>query len=240
MPTIPQFPAFPGITFPVTKTLTVATSRGQAKNGRRFAQPSWPYPLYSFEIDISLLRSASAYQEFQTFEGFWKRVMTTPGQLFIWVNHDDGTAVDQLIGTGDGTRTLWQAMRTLGGFVEPVTAVLQNDEAVTSIEDAGLVADSVTQTFDDGTVPSAVTQIVDYGGLTLTHFFVNGAEVDVTIFAGGALRFTDPPPLGSAITWSGIYGWLCQPDEDTAELEEFMSGLYSVSKFTFTTARPNA
>lgn len=165
--------------------------------------------------------------------------MTTPGQLFIWVDPDDGTVTNQFIGTGDGSRTLWQAMRTMGGFIEPVTAVLTNDPMITSFFDDGLVSDSVGTTVDDGLVSDAVGTTIDDGVLSDTHFYVNGAEADVTIFAGGSLAFTSAPANGAAITWSGTFGWNCQFDDDTCDLENFMYQLYDLQKLTFTTARPS-
>lgn len=240
MVTVPTFPTFPGLTYPVKRTPEVATTRLAAQNGRRYAEPKWPYPLYHYEIDISVLRAASAYLEFQTFLGFWNQLMTTPGQLFIWVDPDDGTVTNQFIGTGDGSTTQFQAMRTMGGFIEPVTAILQNDETVGGTVDNGLVTSGVTITTDNGTLPGAPSTFVDYGGITQTHFYVNGTEVSATIFAGGSLVFQSPPANGASITWTGIYGWLCQPDEDTAEMNLFMNDLYELPKFNFTTARPNA
>lgn len=238
MTSIPVFPSFPGITYPVKRTPEVATTRISLHSGRRYAEPKWPYPIYHYEVDISVLRSSAAYSEFQTFLGFWNQVMTTPGQLFIWIDPDDGSVTNQYLGTGDGVTTSWQALRSLGGFVEPVTAVLPNPDVVTGIEDDGNVTDSVTQTIDDGTVTGSVTATFDYGGITLTHFYVNGVEVDVTIFNGGALQFTVAPPNGASITWTGTYGWLCQFDNDTADLENFMYQLYSLQTLSFTTARP--
>lgn len=198
----------------------------------------WPYPLYHYEVDVSVLRASASFSEFQTFLGFWNQVMTTPGQLFIWVDPDDGTVTNQFIGTGDGSRTTWQAMRTMGGFIEPITAVLQNDEPIASTLDCGTVTGSVTQTIDNGTLPGSTSSTTDNGGLTLTHFYVNGVEVDVTIFNGGILQFTNAPPNGASITWSGIFGWLSQFDDDTCDIENFMYQLYDLQKLTFTTARP--
>src|SRR6185437_15140286 len=237
--TIPQFPTLPGLTYPVKRSPLVQTVRLAAQSGRRFAQPLWPYPLYQYEIDISVLRSSAAYSEFQNFLGFWNTVMTTPGQLFIWVDPDDGTVSNQYIGTGDGSRTQWQAMRTMGGFIEPVTAVLQNNEPIASIFDCGTLPGSTSSTTDNGTLPGATSSTVDNGGITLTHFYVNGTEVDVTIFNGGSLVFTNPPANGSTITWTGIYGWLCQFDDDSTEIDLFMYQLYQLQKLSFTTARPN-
>jgi len=239
MPDFPMFPSLPGLV-QTKRTSSVQTTRLQSRTGRRFAQPVWPYPLYQYEVDLAFLRGNSTYQEWQTFQGFWNTVMTTPGQLFVFVDKDDCTVTNQLIGIGDGVRNIWQAMRSVGGFFEPVTAVLTNVDDAGTIVDCGLVTDSVTVVDDAGSVADPVDLIDDDGGISLTHFYVDGVEVDVTVFASGSLQFASPPSEGATISWDGKFGWLCQFDEDDAEFDRDLPNIYEVQQLTFTTARPNA
>lgn len=236
---VPTFPSFPGITFPMRRTPWLATTRLRAWNGRQFQSPNWLYPLYKIELDISVLRASGAFNEMQSLLGFWNQVMTTPGGLFQFTIPDDNTVTSQLIGVGDGVTTLFQGMRTLGGFTEPVTAVAYQPDTPTSTVDCGLVTASVTSTLDMGTLPGSTSSTTDNGLISLTHYFVNGVSVNATILPGGALLFTVPPANGASITWTGIYNWLCQFDEDTYDLDLFMYQLYELGKITFTTARPS-
>ena len=236
--TIPTFPALVGITYPRKRTPWVDTTRMRAWSGRPFNQPKWAYPLYKYEIPVSLLRlGATTPQDFQQWVGFWNGVMTTPGQLFLYDDPDDDTATNQLLGDGDGVTTQFQALRTFGGFVEPVLSVDVEQGIIDKIYDYGFITNSVDVTYNYGFITDPVDLIFDYGFVTPPLLFVNGLPVGCTVLAGGIIQADVPPAGGATVSWTGKFHWLCNFDEDTVELSNFMYQLYEMKKITFVTAR---
>src|SRR5579872_5568731 len=117
---IPVFPTLPGIEYPVKRSPLASTLRQKAISGRETFQPRWNSPLYRYEVSFALLRAAQAFAEWQCLQGFWNEVMFAPGGVFQFNDPNDNAIADQPIGTGDGSTTAFQLVRTLGGFTEPV------------------------------------------------------------------------------------------------------------------------
>lgn len=119
--TIPTFPTFPGLTFPITRTPIWQTIKQQSVAGLtpRFAQ--WSYPRWRYEVSLEVLRTHSSYTELQSLVGFINSLAGAAG-TFQYADPYDGAATDQNFGTGTGTATAFQLVRTLGGFTEPVYA----------------------------------------------------------------------------------------------------------------------
>lgn len=121
--TFPTLPQTPSMIFPVKRSPEVQGIDLQAWSGRRAWLPSWPWPIYHYDIGFSALHAdnvGARALEFQTLLGFWNVVMTTPGRYFQFNDPDDNAVTDQGIGIGDGVQTVFQLVRALGGFIEPV------------------------------------------------------------------------------------------------------------------------
>jgi len=80
-----------------------------------------------------------------------------------------------------------------------------------------------------------------YGGPYIT---AGGTLVDPSAYsvsapggasAGGIVTFNSAPAASAALVWTGNYYWLANWDEDKIALSEFMSGLWSAKKLSFTT-----
>lgn len=119
--TIQTFPTLRNnMSYPVTRTSMVDTTRVAAWSGRRSAIPHWSYPIYKFNINFQYLANSTTYTDWPTLQGFWNTVMTSPGQYFFFNFREDNTATANLFGTGNASTTTFQLARTLGSFTEPV------------------------------------------------------------------------------------------------------------------------
>lgn len=74
--------------------------------------------------------------------------------------------------------------------------------------------------------------------------YINGtATTAFTISNVGVVTFNSPPANGAALTWSGVYYWLCRFDEDTSAFSNFgtstdgASHIYEMKKLSFTTVK---
>ena len=58
---------------------------------------------------------------------------------------------------------------------------------------------------------------------------------DYTIGATGIVTFATPPVFGAALTWTGVFSWVCYFDDDTVDFSKFMDGMWEAKKLAFTT-----
>lgn len=114
---------FPTLTqsvgFPVKRMPEWDTVKADALSGKRTRTSNRSYPIYRYELVFKVLRTAAAYLEWQTLQGFINQQLGGAG-LWLYDDVNDDTAAAQTFGTGDGASTAFQLVRTLGGFGEPV------------------------------------------------------------------------------------------------------------------------
>ena len=131
------FPALPGLGWSVSKTPRFATRVQRAVSGRELRVLDQPNPLWSWTLTYALLRDkndtrapsgpGAGYDELRTLMGFFlqQQGAFTP---FLYDDPTDDQVTAQAIGTGNGSATIFQLVRSLGaslpggGFAEPVTA----------------------------------------------------------------------------------------------------------------------
>lgn len=118
------FPTLSGIVYPVKRSPIWSTASQVTIAGRRTTQQFYTYPRYRYEVAFSFLRTATANKEWQTLLAFINRMGGAAG-LFGFTDPDDSTVTDQVLGTGTGSQTQYQLVRTLTGnspntFAEPV------------------------------------------------------------------------------------------------------------------------
>ena len=238
--TFPVFPALLQIALPVEQESEVQGTSLQSKSGRSTWLPDWPWPLYHYTITINLLRSTAAALEWQTLKGFWNIIKTSPGGYFYYDDPDDDQVTEQLIGTGDGVTTVFQPVRTLGGFTEPVSGAYVDSNPPTNTIDYGSVAISPGATVDYGSVASAPSAFIDYSSTPIadTHFYVSGVEVSAVIDpTTGMVEFDAAPANGQPITWTGPFYKLCEFDDPTLDINKFAHQYFELNKLKFSTAR---
>lgn len=138
MPVAPN-PVFPvlstSIALPIQRTALWSTLTQESIAGVDNPVQPWTYGRYRYTIPYSVLRAAAAFGQLQTLLGFYNGVGGRAGVFQYDDPQDDTAPTDQPFGTGDGTTTAFQLVRTYGAFVEPVFAV----NAVTNVKDNGSV-----------------------------------------------------------------------------------------------------
>lgn len=117
-------PVIPGLSYPVKRSPEVQGTRLQTVSGRGIWLPNFAYPIYHYEQVYNVLRFSQS--EFQTLLGFYNLVKTTPGGYFYYNDPDDNSVTNQVIGVGNGSNTIFQSARTMGGFVEPIYGALNS------------------------------------------------------------------------------------------------------------------
>ena len=177
---VPTFPTLPGIEFPVKRTVRWSSLRHAAISGRETYQPLWQYPVRDYEVSFALLRADQAHQEFQLLLGFWNAVMATPGGVFKWNDPADNAVANQPTGTGDGSTTSFQLVRTLGGFAEPVLDPVCGPNAPSAVVDDGNCTVAPTQFADDGNCTVAPSAWADDGYCATLQVFLGAAAANPT------------------------------------------------------------
>ena len=121
--TLPSFPSLPGLDWGIKRSPAGASVRQEALNGKRTILPQRATPRWSWELPFEFLRSAAwgdgTYSELETLTGFYLAQMMSGG-AFGYTEPSDSVATAQGFGTGDGTTTQFQLVRSRGGFAEPV------------------------------------------------------------------------------------------------------------------------
>jgi len=114
---------FPQLTrgWSVIRKPTIAGRISTHQTGREIRQAQQQYPVREFTLTYEVLRSAPAYAELQTIEGFLLSQLGTYGQ-FLWQDNctPDYQVTGGSVGTGDGTTLAFTLTRNWGGFAEPV------------------------------------------------------------------------------------------------------------------------
>ena len=116
------FPTLPGLSWGSTREPIWVTSAKKSLSGMEQRAGYMSYPLYRIKLSYEFLRAGSD-AELQTLIGFFNQ---RGGDLesFLFLDPDDSEVVEEQFGTGDGTTTAFRLGRTVGGFFEPVDAVL--------------------------------------------------------------------------------------------------------------------
>jgi uncharacterized protein (TIGR02217 family) len=125
------FPTLPGLGWSVTKAPRFAGRTQNAISGRELRVLDQVNPIWTWTLTYSLLRDrwdtraatgpGVGYDELRTLAGFFlqQRGIFRP---FLFDDPTDNTTADQALGTGDGVVRTFQLVRTMGGFLEPITA----------------------------------------------------------------------------------------------------------------------
>ncbi len=159
--------------------------------------------------------AVSARRVLQSLMGLFLQCQGQFGE-FIFYDPTDYQVSAQPFGTGDGATTMFQLQRTLGGFSEPVVVP---------------VTSSTTLTLSGGGAVSATAPILKAAGVTVSPSTYSIAS------PGGGVTFASAPASGTALTWSGYFGFLCRFDGDDLDFEQFMSNLWRVDSLKFQSLR---
>lgn len=117
------FPNLPGQDLATVRTPMWRTRIQSAVSGKEQRIAYMSYPLYSWTVQLNVLRTYASTDELAQVQGLFNQV-SGQGDTFLYWDANDNAIIGELVGTGDGVRTAWQAMRTYGGFQEPVQSLV--------------------------------------------------------------------------------------------------------------------
>ena len=113
------YPVLPGLMFGATKAPIWSTVLKTAASGREYRASLFQVPRYRYTLQYEFLRDQVAYTELPTLLSFFNQVGGN-WDSFLFSDPDDNAVTAQAFGIGDGTTLVFQLVRTLGSFVEPV------------------------------------------------------------------------------------------------------------------------
>jgi uncharacterized protein (TIGR02217 family) len=209
-----SLPIFPGSSFPGLKIATVrrrmsSTVIQAMVNGNEARVANWLYPRYAWPLEFEALRndvqgSSPRNLELQDLMSFASSLSGAWAPFaFADLFTPDYTVTAQFIANGDGSKTTFQLVRTLGTVTEPVY-ILNNLGLVTP--NFGWVQ---PQVFLNGVLQSG-------GAWTM--------NADT-----GILTFTSAPGLGVAITATFSFFWKTRFDTDVQEFVEQWSTVWATN-----------
>lgn len=94
------------------------TKLQEAVSGREARASFMAYPKYKIELQFDYL----SLDDWKTLCGFFK-LRRGRWDSFLFDDAQDNAVTDQVIGTGNGSNKVFQLVRTVGGYTEPVENV---------------------------------------------------------------------------------------------------------------------
>jgi hypothetical protein len=126
----PSLPSLVGLSWSRHKKPGFSTRVASHASGREVRLALMEYPLYEFEAVYNGLASNSTAafaglgsSSLQSLMGFFLQLQGQFG-TFLYTDPDDNTVSAQAFATGNGSTTTFTMMRSLGGFLEPVSWVV--------------------------------------------------------------------------------------------------------------------
>ncbi len=208
-----KLPALPGLTWSVTKKPMWSTRVQRSRSGREVRTKDYIEPLTEFGLPYDFLRDKANAREIDILMGFVNQ-MGGRFDSFLYQDPSDGYALNEFIATGNGTQTIFQLTRTLGGSVQ-------------------LIADPdlATLTFGGGMWDYADDPLMwNPDGNTLMW---SGDAGSFTYLGQGRVQFSTPPPNGQAVAWSGAYYYRCRFLQDAYEFEQWCKTHWKLGKLDF-------
>src|ERR1700690_244425 len=113
------FPGSPGYSWGLKRNPSWKTIVQESVSGLDSGASCMQYPVWKGELNYKLLKSDSVSLEFQTIVGFFNQCHGA-AIPFCFLDSVDNAINTGTFGTGDGSSTVFQLFRIMGGFYEPV------------------------------------------------------------------------------------------------------------------------
>lgn len=180
------FPSLIGQKYPIPRKINWNANKQKALSGKNARFSNYTYPTYTWQIDISVLRSAQAFQELQQLLGFINGLQGSVG-LFGYIDPDDNSVAGEVFAEGDGSTTgPFQLIRAFGNFIEPIFLI----NGTPTIEVAG--------------TPTGAFTIDGYGRVTFNSAPASGAQLSWSGSWYWPCRFDDDS-FDISLIYSQIY-----------------------------------
>ena len=216
------FPNVPGLSWPVKRSPGFQTRTQTSISGKEVRIAEWSYPRWKWTLQFEFLRQGSlsglTYSEWINFVTFFEELYGG-WDSFLYFDQDDNNVTMQLIGTGNGVQTVFQLVRSLGGFDEPILAPILASGSYGQPS----VFVSPPQVYISGTLQLS-------SGYSITPWGISNSN------GPGNLIFSTAPSSGNVqVTFS--YFWPCRFDNDQMDFEKFMMSLYNLKEIKFTSIK---
>ncbi|MGC8518463.1 MAG: DUF2460 domain-containing protein [Steroidobacteraceae bacterium] len=203
------FPVLAGIGWPVTVAPIWNAQIQKTVTGRVVAATYQQYPLYKFTVQFNVLLA----DDFNTLLAFFNQQQGNVVPFWFWAGPGQDTVSGQAIGTGDGSTTTFNFLRSYGGFSEPVGAINGTPSVYLngySINSGALTAPNVAPTLSqvNGGTSAATTYYVkttyaNPGGDGETTVSI---EASLAVSADYLLNVASPPPQSGAYYYNVYVG----------------------------------
>lgn len=116
------FPEFPGLKWGRKKTAVWSTGTQKSASGREFRTAYYTYPQWRFSLSFEVLRTKASVNELEKLAGFFN-ARKGSFESFLYEDPADNAVTDQSVGNTVQGVARYQLVRSMGGFIEPVSAV---------------------------------------------------------------------------------------------------------------------
>ncbi|HFA7614575.1 TPA: DUF2460 domain-containing protein [Neisseria gonorrhoeae] len=116
------FPEFPGLKWGRKKTAVWSTGTQKSASGREFRTAYYTYPQWRFSLSFEVLRTKASVNELEKLAGFFN-ARKGSFESFLYEDPADNAVTDQPVGNTVQGVARYQLVHSMGGFIEPVSAV---------------------------------------------------------------------------------------------------------------------
>ncbi|QOG44058.1 DUF2460 domain-containing protein [Neisseria gonorrhoeae] len=116
------FPEFPGLKWGRKKTAVWSTGTQKSASCREFRTAYYTYPQWRFSLSFEVLRTKASVNELEKLAGFFN-ARKGSFESFLYEDPADNAVTDQPVGNTVQGVARYQLVRSMGGFIEPVSAV---------------------------------------------------------------------------------------------------------------------
>ncbi|HGM2650715.1 TPA: DUF2460 domain-containing protein [Neisseria gonorrhoeae] len=116
------FPTFPGLKWGRKKTAVWSTGTQKSASGREFRTAYYTYLQWRFSLSFEVLRTKASVNELEKLAGFFN-ARKGSFESFLYEDPADNAVTDQPVGNTVQGVARYQLVRSMGGFIEPVSAV---------------------------------------------------------------------------------------------------------------------
>ncbi|HGT8532216.1 TPA: DUF2460 domain-containing protein, partial [Neisseria gonorrhoeae] len=113
---------FPGLKWGRKKTAVWSTGTQKSASGREFRTAYYTYPQWRFSLSFEVLRTKASVNELEKLAGFFN-ARKGSFESFLYEDPADNAVTDQPVGNTVQGVARYQLVRSMGGFIEPVSAV---------------------------------------------------------------------------------------------------------------------
>lgn len=117
------FPTLASLEWPTLKIPMWSTQVKTAKSGRESRSTGRSFPIYKIKLSFSALKSLVGSDDLYTLVGFYNQRRGS-FDSFLFSDPTDKTVTLHDFGTGNGSATKFQIIRTQGGFVDEVKNIV--------------------------------------------------------------------------------------------------------------------